>query len=151
MEEALVLTKYASEVTIIHRRDSFRASVAMQQKVLGSPNIKVLWNTEVVKVDGEERVESLDLKNNSDNSISNLIVDGLFVAIGHTPMSMAFEGEIELDDKGYVIARDGTKTSVAGIFVAGDVTDFHYKQAITAAGFGCMAAIDTLNYLRDKK
>jgi thioredoxin reductase (NADPH) len=151
MEEALVLTKYAAEVTIIHRRDSFRASEAMQQKVLGSPNIKVLWNTEVQEVVGAEKVEKLVLTNNQTGVTSDFPIDGLFVAIGHTPSSMAFRGKIELDDKGYVIPHDGTKTSVSGIFVAGDVADFHYKQAITAAGFGCMAAMDTLNYLQDKK
>jgi thioredoxin reductase (NADPH) len=151
MEEALVLVKYATEVTILHRRDEFRASKAMQEKVLSDPKIKVLWNTEVIKVNGESRIENLELKNNITNETSNFTVDGLFVAIGHTPMSMVFEGKIELDDKGYVISHDGTKTNVPGIFVAGDVTDFHYKQAITAAGFGCMAGIDCLNYLQDKK
>jgi thioredoxin reductase (NADPH) len=123
----------------------------MQEKVLSDPKIKVLWNTEVIKVNGESRIENLELKNNITNETSNFTVDGLFVAIGHTPMSMVFEGKIELDDKGYVISHDGTKTNVPGIFVAGDVTDFHYKQAITAAGFGCMAGIDCLNYLQDKK
>jgi thioredoxin reductase (NADPH) len=150
MEEAMVLTKYASEVTIIHRREEFRASKAMQAKVLASPNIKVLWNTEVQEIVGEQKVEKLILKNSQTNETSDLIVDGLFVAIGHTPMSMVFQGKIEIDDKGYIIPRDRTKTSVPGIFVGGDVSDFHYKQAITAAGFGCMAAMDTLNYLQDK-
>ena len=148
MEEALVLTKYASEVTVIHRRDAFRASKAMQQKVLTDPKIKVLWNTEVTEVVGTEKLEKIVLENNQSGKSSDLVVDGLFVAIGHTPSSMVFQGKIELDDKGYVIAYDRTKTSVTGIFVAGDVEDFHYKQAITAAGFGCMAAIDCLNYLQ---
>lgn len=151
MEEALVLTKYAAEVTMIHRREEFRASKAMQAKVLGSPNIKVLWNSEVQEIVGTEKLEKIVLKNNQTNEVSELIVDGLFVAIGHTPMSMIFQGKIDIDDKGYVIAHDRTKTSVPGIFVAGDVSDFHYKQAITAAGFGCMAAMDTLNYLQEKK
>lgn len=148
MEEALILTKYASEVTIIHRRDSFRASEAMQKRVLDSSNIKVLWNTEVVKVNGESRIENLELKNNTTNETTAFPVDGLFVAIGHVPMSSIFQDKIEIDDKGYIIAHDRTKTSVPGIFVAGDVADFHYKQAITAAGFGCMAGMDTLNYLQ---
>lgn len=151
MEEAMVLTKYASEVTIIHRREEFRASKAMQAKVLASPNIKVLWNTEVQEIVGEQKVEKVILKNSQTNETSDLLVDGLFVAIGHTPMSMIFQGKIEIDDKGYIIPRDRTKTSVPGIFVGGDVSDFHYKQAITAAGFGCMAAMDTLNYLQDEK
>lgn len=151
MEEALVLTKYASEVTMIHRREEFRASKAMQTKVLSSPNIKVLWNTEVQELIGTQKLEKIVLKNNQTNEVSELIVDGLFVAIGHTPMSMIFQGKISIDDKGYVIAHDRTKTSVPGIFVAGDVSDFHYKQAITAAGFGCMAGMDCLNYLQEKK
>lgn len=151
MEEAMVLTKYASEVTIIHRREEFRASKAMQAKVLASPNIKVLWNTEIQEIVGEQKVEKLILKNSQTNETSDLLVDGLFVAIGHTPMSMVFQGKVEIDDKGYIVPRDRTKTSVPGIFVGGDVSDFHYKQAITAAGFGCMAAMDTLNYLQDEK
>jgi thioredoxin reductase (NADPH) len=151
MEEALVLTKHASEVTIIHRREEFRASKAMQAKVLGSPNIKVLWNMEVNEIVGEQKLEKLILKNNQTHDSSELLVDGLFVAIGHTPSSMVLQGKIALDDKGYVIARDRTKTSVPGIFVAGDITDFHYKQAITAAGFGCMAAMDCLGYLQEAK
>ena len=150
MEEAMVLTKYASEVTIIHRREEFRASKAMQAKVLGSPNIKVLWNSEVQEIVGNEKVEKVIVKDNKTTQTSELVVDGLFVAIGHTPMSMIFQGKINIDDKGYIIPRDGTKTSVPGIFVGGDVSDFHYKQAITAAAFGCMAAMDTLNYLQDK-
>lgn len=151
MEEATVLTKYASKVTIIHRRDEFRASKAMQTKVLGSPNIKVIWNSEVQEIVGEQKVEKIIIKNNQTNKVSELPIDGLFVAIGHTPMSMVFTGKIDIDDKGYIIAHDRTKTSVPGIFVAGDVSDFHYKQAITAAGFGCMAAMDCLNYLQEKK
>jgi thioredoxin reductase (NADPH) len=149
MEEALVLTKYASEVTIIHRRDTFRASEAMQQKVLSSPNIKVLWNTEVQEVVGTDKLEKIILMNNKDVKTFDLAIDGLFVAIGHIPMSSIFQGKIDIDDKGYVIAHDRTKTSVTGIFVAGDVADFHYKQAITAAGFGCMAAMDTLAFLSE--
>lgn len=149
MEEALVLTKYASEVILIHRRDSFRASSAMQQKVLNDPKIKVMWNTEIVKVNGEDRVQSLALRNNKDNKTTELTIDGLFVAIGHTPTTKIFEGKLELNNKGYVVAHDRTKTSIPGIFVAGDVEDFRYKQAITAAGFGCMAAMDTLNYLAE--
>lgn len=151
MEEVLVLTKHASEVTIIHRRDEFRASKVMQAKVLGNPGVKVLWNTEVSEVVGEAKLEKIILQNNQTHESSELVVDGLFIAIGHTPMSAVFQGKIEIDDKGYIIARDRTKTSVPGIFVAGDVSDFHYKQAITAAGFGCMAAMDCLSYLQDKK
>ncbi|HET7099407.1 MAG TPA: thioredoxin-disulfide reductase [Patescibacteria group bacterium] len=151
MEEALVLSKYALEVTIIHRKDTFKASVAMQEKVKSNPKIKILWNTEVVKVNGELRLESLDLRNNSDNSISNFPIDGLFIAIGHTPSTTVFSGKINLDEKGYVVASDKTKTSVPGVFVAGDVEDHRYKQAITASGFGCMAAMDCLTFLSEIK
>jgi len=151
MEEALVLTKYASEVTLIHRREEFRASVAMQEKVKVNPKIKIVWNTEVVSVRGEGKLESLNLINKSTNETSQLVVDGLFIAIGHTPSTTAFSGKIELDEKGYVVATDKTKTSVPGIFVAGDVEDHKYKQAITAAGFGCMAGMDALAYLQEVK
>lgn len=145
MEEAMVLTKYASEVFVIHRRDSFKASKIMQDKVLSNPKIKVIWNTEIVKVNGTEKLESLDLK--SQNAISNLPVDGLFVAIGHKPMSEIFKGIIDLDEKGFIKVYKNSKTNIEGIFVAGDVHDHKYKQAITAAGFGCMAAMDALEYL----
>jgi thioredoxin reductase (NADPH) len=151
MEEALVLTKYASEVTLIHRRDSFRASQAMQQKVFGEKNIKVIWDTEIIEAKGETLLKELVLKNNKTGETTNFPVDGLFVAIGHTPSTLIFKGKIELDEKGYVVAHDRTKTSTPGIFVAGDVEDTHYKQAITASAFGCMAAMDTLNYLADIK
>src|SRR5258706_4115923 len=151
MEEALVLSKYASEVTIIHRRDAFKASAVMQEKVKTNPKIKILWNTEVVGVKGEARLESITLKNNSTNESSDFAADGLFIAIGHTPSTMIFQGKISLNDKGYVISHDRTKASIPGIFVAGDVEDFHYKQAITAAGFGCMAAMDTLKFLEETK
>jgi thioredoxin reductase (NADPH) len=151
MEEALVLTKYATEVTLIHRRNEFRASAIMQEKVKTDPKIKILWNTEVVRVQGEAKLDSIELKDNQTEKITGLTVDGLFVAIGHTPSSMVFKGKIDLDEKGYVIVHDKTKTSVDGIFVAGDVEDFHYKQAVTAAGFGCMAALDALDFLQGSK
>lgn len=151
MEEALVLSKFASEVTIVHRRDEFRASKIMQEKVKSNPKIKILWNTEVKEVVGDPKLEKIVLKNNKTNDISDLLVDGVFVAIGHSPTSKIFEGHVNLDEKGYVIKKEingfTMATSVPGVFVAGDVHDFHYKQAVTAAGFGCMAALDTLKYL----
>ncbi|HTK03470.1 MAG TPA: thioredoxin-disulfide reductase [Alphaproteobacteria bacterium] len=150
MEEALVLAKYATEVIIIHRRDSFRASQAMQKKVFDNSKIKVLWNTEITKINGNEKVESLDLNNGS-----NLVVDGIFMAIGHTPSTEIFKDKVELDEKGFVkkikTEKYGMATSVPGIFVAGDVHDHEYKQAITAAGFGCMAAMEVLKYLEEIK
>lgn len=151
MEEALVLEKFAKEITIIHRRDEFRASKIMQQKVLASPKIKVMYDTEVQEVIGENKLEKIVLKNNKTNKVTEMEVDGMFVAVGHTPSSTVFKGKTELDEKGFIkrIEKDGYKslTSVEGVFVAGDVHDFHYKQAITAAGFGCMAALDVLKYL----
>jgi len=151
MEEALTLAKYATEVTIIHRREAFRASAAMQQKVLSDPKIKVLWNTEVKEVKGGNQVEKVVVANNKDETTSELSLDGIFIAIGHAPSTSIFQGKIELDEKGYVKIFDHTKTSVPGIFVAGDVHDYHYKQAVTAAGFGCMAAMETIKYLEESK
>ena len=150
MEEAQVLTKYATEVILIHRRDEFRASAIMQEKVKTNPKIKILWNTEVGEVVGSEKLEKLILKNNKTNETSELAVDGLFIAIGHTPSTTIFQGKIELDEKGYVKVFNHTKTSVPGVFVAGDVHDHKYKQAVTAAGFGCMAAMDAINWLTNE-
>jgi len=151
MEEALVLAKYAKEITIIHRREGFRASKVMQQKVLSNPKIKVVWNTEVAEIVGDAKVEKLILKNNKDNTTSEFSVDGVFVAIGHYPSSKVFGGKIELDEKGFIkrFEKDGytSATSVDGVFVAGDVHDYRYKQAVTAAAYGCMAALDVLKYL----
>lgn len=151
MEEALVLVKYATEITIIHRRDEFRASQAMQQKVLSNPKIKVLWNTEVAEVIGEQKLEKIKLKNNKDNTSSELAVDGLFIAIGHKPESDLFKGKIEIDERGYIKVFENSKTSVPGVFVAGDVHDWRYRQAVTAAGFGCTAAMDVLKFLEEEK
>jgi len=151
MEEANVLTKYASEVTLIHRRDEFRASVAMQKKVMTNPKVKILWNTEVKEVKGTNKVEKLVLANNKDQTTSELTIDGLFVAIGHKPDSDIFKGPIEMDEKGYIKLQNHTKTNIPGVFVAGDVHDDVYKQAVTAAGFGCMAAMEALKYLEEAR
>lgn len=154
IEEADVLTKYASEVTIIHRRDAFRASAAMQAKVLENPKIKVIWNSEVIEVMGVNKVEKVKIKNNKTGEESELPLDGLFIAIGHKPGSEIFRGIIETDERGFIKRNVGkdyhSSTNVPGIFVAGDVHDHIYKQAITAAGFGCMAGMDALNYLQEK-
>ncbi len=147
MEETLVLTKFASEVVIIHRREEFRASKIMQDRVLQNPKVKVYWNTEVKEAKGENKLTSLVLANNKTGEEKEEPFDGLFVAIGHIPQSEIFKGLLDLDEKGYIKVFDNTKTSVEGIFVAGDVFDFKYKQAVTAAGSGCMAALDTLSYL----
>jgi thioredoxin reductase (NADPH) len=152
MEEALVLTKYASEVTIIHRRDEFRASVAMQKKVLENPKIKIIYNCEVVEAVGKERLEKVIVKNNKNGKRLQLLLDGLFIAIGHKPESDVFRGKIDIDEAGFVKVFGGhSKTSVKGIFVAGDVFDKYYKQAITAAGSGCAAAMDALEYLENSR
>jgi len=154
MEEALVLTKYAREVTLIHRREEFRASFAMQKKVFEKEKegkIKILWNTEIIEFLGETKLENIRIRNNKTGEEKELPFDGVFVAIGHLPATEIFKGQIELDEKGYVKKESDngyqTKTSVEGVFVAGDVHDYHYRQAITAAGFGCMAAMDALRFL----
>ncbi len=151
MEEALVLSKFAKNVTFIHRRAEFKASKIMQQKVLSNPKIKVLWNTEVQEVIGVNKLEKIILKNNVDGKTSEFPVDGLFVAVGHSPSSKIFEDMIELDEKGFIkkseIKEYQSATSVEGVFVAGDVHDHRYKQAITAAAYGCIAALDALKYL----
>ena len=147
MEESLYLTKFASEVTIVHRRDQFRASKIMQDRVLQHPKIKVIWNAEVQEVLGESKVEGVVLTNGQ-----TLPAEGLFIAIGHSPATKLFEGKINLDPKFYV-QRGGEKyqsmTNVPGIFVSGDVHDYHYRQAVTAAGYGCEAALDAERWLSE--
>lgn len=152
MEEASILTKYASEVVIIHRRDTFSASAAMQEKVKDNPLIKIMWNTEVVAVNGKDKVDSLSIRNNKTNETSDFPVDGLFVAIGHKPASDIFKGKVNMDEKGY-IAPDNWHcgTSVPGVFTAGDVMDKHFKQAIVASGMGCIAGMEALRYLENNK
>lgn len=151
MEEALVLTKYAQNITVVHRRDQFRASDIMQKKILSNSKIKVLWNSEVVEIMGDVRVMGVKIKNNQTNQITEMPVDGVFVAIGHSPVTKLFSGQVELDAKGYMVVKEHTRTSVEGVFVAGDVHDYHYKQAVTAAGFGCMAAMDAEKWLEGQK
>ncbi len=148
MEEASVLTKYASKVYLIHRRDTFRASSAMQDKVTKDPNIKIIWNTEVTKINGETKVESLNLRNNKTNKTSELKLDGVFIAIGHKPESDLFKGQVEMDEKGYILPKNWhCGTNVNGVFLAGDVMDKHFKQAVVSAGMGCIAALEVLKYL----
>ncbi len=147
MEEALVLTKFATRVTIIHRRDQFRASKIMIDRALHHGKIRVLWDTVVEDVVGNGKVEGLRLRNVKTNERRDFRVDGLFVAIGHHPNTELFRGQIELDDQGYVVLKRDTMTSVRGVFAAGDVHDRRYRQAVTAAGWGCMAAMDAEKYL----
>ena len=148
MEEAHILTKYASEVILIHRKDVFRATEAMQKKINNNPRIKILWNTEVTEVFGDSKLEGVELLNNKDNKTSKLKLDGLFVAIGHKPDSDIFKNKLEMDDKGFILPKDfHCGTSVKGVFVAGDVLDKDYKQAIVASGSGCIAAMEVIKYL----
>ena len=149
MEEALFLTKFATKVSIVHRRDSFRASKIMQDRVLGNDKIEVLWNKEVTEIHGSESVESVSLSDTKDGSSSELNIDGVFMAIGHTPNVDFLDGLVELDEKGYVKTgfTTETSTSVPGVFAAGDVADSIYRQAVTAAGTGCQAAIDAERWL----
>jgi thioredoxin reductase (NADPH) len=147
MEEASVLTKYASSVAIIHRRDEFKASAAMRSKVKENPAITLILDTVVKEMVGNDKLEKLLLENIKTGEKRELVVDGAFVAIGHTPMTNIFKDILTLDERGYLEIQNHTQTNVPGVFGAGDVHDHHYKQAITAAGFGCMAALDTLQYL----
>ena len=149
MEEALFLTKFAKKVYIIHRRDSFRASAIMQDRVLSNEKIEVLWNKEVKQINGEDSVSSVDLTSSTEEGVSSIDLDGVFVAIGHTPNVGFLDGLVELDEKGYIKTgfTTATSTSVDGVFAAGDVADSIYRQAVTAAGTGCQAAIDAERWL----
>lgn len=141
MEEAMFLTRFASTVHLIHRRDTFRASKIMQEKVLENPKISVIYNTEIKEVLGDNLVTGLKLLNNKDNTESELKVEGLFLAIGHVPLTKFLEKQLEVDEEEYLIAKNGVYTDIDGVFVAGDVEDHVYRQAVTAAGAGCKAAI----------
>jgi len=148
IEEASFLTKFASKVTLIHRRDSFRASKIMQDRALSNPKIEMLWNTAVTDIVGKDQLESISLKNTVTGEESSMAVSGLFIAIGHRPNTDVFKGVIDMEDSGYLITRpDSTYTNIEGVFACGDVKDHVYRQAITAAGSGCMAAIDTERWL----
>lgn len=149
MEEALVMTKYTDDVTLIHRRGEFRASDIMQKRVKENPKIKIILNTQVTEILGEMKVEGVKLKNTETNEESEMKIDGVFVAIGHIPNSKVFAG-IETDEKGFIKVGDNMKTNIPNVFVAGDVHDHIYKQAITAAAFGCMAALEVEKYLMDQ-
>jgi thioredoxin reductase (NADPH) len=154
MEEASYLTKFGSTVYIIHRRDEFRASQVMQQRVLQSPKTKVLWNHVVTDVLGDDKLSALRVKDLKTDAESTIEVKGLFVAIGHTPATRFLrDSGLDLDDKGYIKLRDGfrTFTSIEGVFAAGDVADQVYRQAITAAGMGCKAAIDAERWLAENQ
>ena len=149
MEEAMFLTKFASKVTIIHRRDQFRASAIMARRALEHPKIEVVWDTVVEEMYGGDELTGIRMRNVKTDMVSEMATDGLFVAIGHTPNTEIFQGQLDMDEVGYLILRgDGsTATSVDGVFAAGDVADSIYRQAVTAAGTGCQAAIDVERWL----
>jgi thioredoxin reductase (NADPH) len=152
VEEALFLTKFASNVTMIHRRDTLRASKIMQERAFANDKIDYRWNTVIDEVLGASRVEGLTLRDTADGATSQMDLEGLFVAIGHTPNTKLYEGQLELDENGYVVTEpDSTRTSVDGVFAAGDVQDHVFRQAITAAGTGCMAAIEAERWLAAKE
>ena len=147
-EEALFLTKFATKVYLIHRRDKLRAEKILQDRLKENSKIEFIWNSEVTKFNGNDDLESIDLLNKKDNQTSTLRIDGVFIAIGHDPATQLFKGQLKMDDGGYIITDpDSTKTSIDGVFAAGDVKDKIYRQAVTAAGMGCMAALEVEKYL----
>ncbi len=162
MEDVLTLRKFTSKVSLIHRRDSLRASKIMQKKVLEEAGVPVLWNSEVVGVRGGQKLEAIKVKNNKTGDEKELLAEGLFLAVGHLPESNYLKDQVEVDDHGYILTKmlkDGvnlkqemltgylTQTSATGVFAAGDVVDFRYRQAVTAAGMGCQAALDAEKFL----
>jgi thioredoxin reductase (NADPH) len=148
VEEATFLTKFASKVVLIHRRDSLRASKIMAERALSNPKIEMLWNTEVIDVLGVEKVEALSLKNTVTGAVSKRDFTGLFVAIGHDPRNELVKGQVTLDAEGYVVVENGsTHTNLTGVFACGDLVDHTYRQAITAAGTGCQSALDAEKFL----
>ncbi|MEV7292597.1 thioredoxin-disulfide reductase [Streptomyces microflavus] len=148
MEEATFLSRFAKSVTIVHRRDTLRASKAMQDRAFADPKIKFAWDSEVAEVKGEQKLSGLTLRNTKTGETSELPVTGLFIAVGHDPRTELFKGQLELDDEGYLkVEAPSTRTSLTGVFGAGDVVDHTYRQAITAAGTGCSAALDAERFL----
>jgi len=150
-EEAIYLSKLCTTVHMLIRKDAMRASKIMQDRVLKAPNIRVYWNTETLEILGDQKVHAVKVKNNQSGEVAEIPIQGFFVAIGHQPNSDIFKGMIEMDEAGYIKTIPGTsKTNLEGVFAAGDVQDKHYRQAVTAAGSGCMAALDAERYLSAK-
>ncbi|MEZ0577527.1 thioredoxin-disulfide reductase [Nocardioides sp. MH1] len=148
VEEATFLTRFGSKVSLIHRRDSLRASKIMQERAFADPKLDVVWNSEVASINGEESLESITLRDTVTGETRDLAATGLFIAIGHEPRSELLKGQVDLDDNGYVLVQHpSTATNLPGVFAAGDLVDHHYRQAITAAGTGCAAALDAERYI----
>lgn len=152
VEEAIFLTKFASKVTLIHRRDKLRASKIMQERAFKNPKIELLWNRTVVEIldASQGKVTGITTRVDGSTSAETLSCDGVFIAIGHSPNTSLFSGQLELDERGYIVTHHGTMTNIPGVFAAGDVQDHVYKQAVTAAGSGCMAALDAEKYLESQ-
>ena len=152
LEDAAFLTKFGRSVKIVHRRNSLRASKILQEKAFENPKIQFLWNRVVCNIEGDKKIGAVVVRDVNNNGFEQkLPAGGLFVAIGHDPNTGIFKGQIEMDDKGYIILKNYTSTSVDGVFAAGDVHDYRYRQAITAGGFGCMAALDVEKWLTERK
>ena len=152
MEEATFLTRFASKVYVIHRRDTLRASKIMQDRALNNEKIEFLWNTEVTDVLGDDKVTGIQVRNRVTGEEQTVPLAGFFLAIGHTPNTGAFAGTLNMDDDGYLLtANDSTKTNIDGVYAAGDVQDREYRQAITAAGSGCMAALEVERWLEGQE
>jgi thioredoxin reductase (NADPH) len=150
MEEATFLTKFAAKVTIVHRRDEFRASAIMAQRALDHPKIDVIWNAQVTEIHGTDEVTGVTVTDTVSGETREMPIDGVFIAIGHKPNTELFVDTIDTDDSGYIVLKDrSTRTNVEGVFAAGDVADSIYRQAITAAGSGCAAAIDAGHHLAE--
>ncbi|MGA5807191.1 thioredoxin-disulfide reductase [Streptomyces cellulosae] len=148
MEEATFLSRFAKSVTIVHRRDTLRASKAMQERAFADPKISFVWDSEIAEILGDQKLSGLKLRNVKTGELSDLAVTGLFIAIGHDPRTELFKGQLDLDEEGYLkVDAPSTRTNVTGVFAAGDVVDHTYRQAITAAGTGCSAALDAERYL----
>jgi thioredoxin reductase (NADPH) len=150
LEDTMFLTKFVNHATIVHRRDTLRASKILQDRASKNPKISYVWDSVVEEILGQQKVEGIRIRNVKTGKQDVLKCDGVFLAIGHEPNTTIFQSQIELDQKGYVVTHNGTSTSVEGVFACGDVRDFHYRQAITAAGDGCRAAMDAEDYLEEK-